>query len=109
MLRCNIVRQVMFDGIEIVGTHDDGSERQVGGWRVVASAWAVVLVFLILLGGVSAVACQHGGAAPLRPLAGAVIPQHDPCVGPGIPSAQGMDGCKTIPLVQNWANYSNFW
>ncbi len=84
-------------------------DRQIGGWRVVAAAWAVLLLFLLLLAGVSAVACPRADAGPHRHLASAVIPQHDPCVAPGIPSAQGVDGCKTIPLGQSWASYGNYW
>ena len=76
-------------------------DRQIGGWQVVASAWAVLLLFLLLLAGVSAVACPPAETHPHRHLAAAAIPQHDPCVGPGVPSAQGVDGCKTIPLGHN--------
>ena len=98
----------MFDRIDI-GREQDGNERQVGGWRVVASAWVLVLVFLLLLGGVSAVACQHSGGAPLRPLARAAIPQHDPCSGPGVPSAPGTDGCKSIQLTHDRSHWSDYW
>jgi hypothetical protein len=98
-MRCNIVRQIMIDAIEREQAlmSDD---RQIGGWQVVAAAWAVLLVFLLPLAGVSAVACPRAETHPHRHLASAVIPQHDPCVGPGVPSAQGVDGCKTIPLGQ---------
>ena len=98
----------MFDRIDI-GRERDGNEQQSGGWRVVASAWVLVLIFLLLLGGVSAVAGQHGGTAPLGPPAGAVIPQHDPCIGPGVPSARGMDGCKSIQLTPDWSHWSDYW
>jgi hypothetical protein len=98
----------MFDRIDI-GREQDGNERQVGGWRVVASAWVLVLVFLLLLGGVSAVAGQHRAAAPHRPAAGAVIPHHDPCTGPGVPSARGRDGCKSIQLSTDRSHWSDYW
>ncbi len=68
-----------------------------------------VLLFLLLLAGVSAVACPRGDSHPQRHLASAVIPQHDPCVGPGVPSAQGIDGCKTTPLGQNWTSAGTYW
>jgi hypothetical protein len=102
------MRQIMIDAIEEERWYasDDG---QFAGWRVVASAWTLALLFMLLLAGVSAVACPPGAVHPERHLAGALIPQHDPCVGPGLASAQGVDGCKTIPLAQNWASYSNYW
>jgi hypothetical protein len=89
----------MIDAIELERAQP-ADDRQIGGWRVVAAAWAVLLVFLLLLAAVNAVACPRAETHPHRPLASAVIPQHDPCVGPGVPSAQGVDGCKTIPLGQ---------
>lgn len=97
----------MFDSIEI-GPERDSSGQQVGGWRVVASAWVVVLVFMLLLGGVSAVACQHSSAA-VRPLAGAVIPHHDPCSVGGALSAPGRDGCKRVSLSVDRSHWSDYW
>ena len=87
----------MFEGIEI-RLERDGIERQVVSWRTLASAWALVLVLMVLFAGGSALACLHGRPHPDRPLAGAVIPQHDPCVGPGLASAPGHDGCESMPL-----------
>jgi hypothetical protein len=107
-MRCNIVRQIMIDAIERE-LEQPADDRQIGGWRVVASAWALVVLFLLLLAGVSAVACTRADPHPQRHLASAVIPQHDPCVGPGVPSAQGVDGCKTIPLGQNWTSAGTYW
>jgi hypothetical protein len=108
MARCNIVRQIMIDAIERAGAHES-DDRQIGGWQVVASAWALLLFFLLLLAGVSAVACPRADTHPQRHLASAVIPQHDPCVGPNLRSAQGVDGCKTIPLGQNWTSAGTYW
>ena len=85
------------------------ADREIGRWRDIASAWALVLLFLLLLAGVSAVACPRGDSHPQRHLASAVIPQHDPCVGPGVPSAQGIDGCETTPLGQNWTSAGTYW
>jgi hypothetical protein len=107
-MRCNIVRQIMIDAIEREPTQPT-VDRQIGGWRVVAAAWAVVLLFLLLLAGVGAVACPRADTHPQRHLASVVIPQHHPCVGPGVPSAQGVDGCKTIPLGQNWTSAGTYW
>jgi hypothetical protein len=83
-------------------------DRQIGGWQGVVSAWALLLLFLLLLAGVSAVACPRSDPQPHRHLA-AAIPQHDPCVGAGVPSAPDVDGCKVIPLGRNWAGYANYW
>jgi hypothetical protein len=107
-MRCKIVRQIMIDAIELAPAQPT-DDRQIGGWRVVAAAWALLLLFLLLLAGVSAVACPRADTHPQRHLASAVIPQHDPCVGPGVPSAQGVDGCKTIPLGQNWTSAGTYW
>jgi hypothetical protein len=107
-MRCNIVRQIMIDAIEREGAHES-DDRQIGSWRVVAAALVVLLFFLLLLAGVSAVACTRADSHPQRHLASAVIPQHHPCVGPGVPSAQGVDGCKTIPLGQNWTSAGTYW
>ena len=90
------------------GEAQESGDRQTGGWRVVASAWALLLLFLLLLAGVSAVACPRADLQPQRPLARAAIPQHDPCVGPGVPSAQDLNGCKTTPLHQNGASYRTY-
>ena len=98
----------MIDAIELEPAQL-ADDRQIGGWRVVAAAWAVPLLFLLLLAGVNAVACPRADTHPLRHLASAVIPQHDPCVGPGVPSAQGVDGCKTVPLGQNWTTAGPYW
>jgi hypothetical protein len=108
LVQCNIVRQIMIDVIELESAQP-ADDRQIGGWRVVAAAWAVLLVLLLLLAGVSAVACPRAETHPHRHLAAAVIPQHDPCVGPGLPSAQDVDGCKTIPVAKIWAGAGTYW
>jgi hypothetical protein len=102
LLRRNIMRQIMIDSIERTG---DTGGWEGGGWRGVLSAWALVLLFLLALAAVGAVACPRGGSQPHHHLAGAVIPQHDPCTGLGIPSAPGVDGCKTIPVSQDRSAY----
>ncbi len=88
----------MTDGIE-------RNERQVSGWAGVASAWALVLLFLLLLAGVGAVACPRGDVQPHRHLAGVVIPQHNPCIGPGVASAPVVDGCENIPVSRDRSAY----
>ena len=58
------------------------AERYLGGWRVIASAWVVAIVFVALFAGVQALASLHGASPHQSVLAGAVIPRHDPsCAG----------------------------
>ena len=86
-------------------TERDHDTRTAGDWHVVASAWVLVLLFALLLAAAGAVACEHSRPAPHQHLAGAVIPQHDPCAGPGIPSAPAIDGCKSTPITPDWYAY----
>jgi hypothetical protein len=89
LLRRNIARQVMFDGID-ARLAEESIDRRDGSWRTVASAWALVLALMVVLAGGGAMAFLHSHSQPDRPLAGSVIPQHDPCVGPGVASAPGI-------------------
>jgi hypothetical protein len=58
------------------------AERYLGGWRVIASAWLVAIVFVALFAGVQALASLHGTSPNQATLEGAVIPRHDPsCAG----------------------------
>ncbi|HUC09659.1 MAG TPA: hypothetical protein VL985_04440 [Stellaceae bacterium] len=59
------------------------TQRYLGGWRVVASAWALAVMVVLGFGGVQALASRH--ETPMQQqLVGAVIPRHDPsCGGPG--------------------------
>jgi hypothetical protein len=103
LLQRNMMRFIMIEGIQLERGHDSTS-RQIGGWRAVLAAWALVLVFALLVAGAKAMTCRTGVAHPDRHLAGAVIPQHDPCIEPGVPSAPGVDGCRASPLNQErWA------
>jgi hypothetical protein len=94
----------MFEDIALEAEHEIAT-RQDRGWRVVASAWGLLVLLLLLFAGVSAVACPRGAVHTHRHLTGAMIPQHDPCTGPGVASAPGVDGCKTIPPSQDQAAY----
>jgi hypothetical protein len=98
----------MIDRIERMAEYEV-HDRNGEGWSGVVSAWALVVLFLVLLAGVSALALTRGGAPPARHLAGAVIPRHDPCEAPGVPSAPGVDGCKSIRPGQDWSDYYNYW
>lgn len=98
----------MIDAIERDPAYES-DDRQLAGWPVVASAWALLLLLLLMLVGVGAMACPRADSHPHRPAAGTVIPQHDPCVGAGVASAQGVDGCTSIALSQNWSSYASYW
>jgi len=97
------VEVFMIDSIEPRGGHEN-PDRQIGGWQVVVSAWALVLLFCFLLAGVSAVACTRTSPPPHR-LARAVIPQHEPCEEPNVPSAYTVDGCKGVPITEDRSAY----
>ena len=97
----------MFDGID-ARLAEESIDRRDSGWRIVASAWALVLALLVVLAGTGAMECLRNTSQPDRPPAGAVIPQHDPCVGPGIASAPGVDGCESVPLRRDFSGWSNY-
>jgi hypothetical protein len=59
------------------------AERYLGGWRVIASAWAMAIVIVMMFAGVEALASRHVTPLEHQSLVGAVIPRHDPsCGGP---------------------------
>jgi hypothetical protein len=82
----------MFEGVE--PEPEAVCDPQSGGWRGVVSAWALVILLVMLLAGTQAVAAHHvaGGAHPK--LAGVVIPRHDPAsAGVGVPCAAPLGQC----------------
>jgi len=93
--------------IEDLGLEQREGDRQFANWRVVIAAWAVVVIFIMLLTGAKAVACLRHGSHQHhhQELAGAVIPRHDACVGPGIASALGPDGCENLPVYEDQSAY----
>ena len=70
------------------------NDRHFGGWRVVVSAWALVVLFVLFFAGAEALASHHAGASGHAKLAGAVIPWHDPAsAGVGVPCASLLAEC----------------
>jgi hypothetical protein len=70
------------------------NDRHFGGWRVVVSAWALVVLFVLFFAGAEALASHHAGAPSHAKLAGAVIPRHDPAsAGVGVPCASLLTEC----------------
>lgn len=67
------------------------AERVLGGWRVVASAWLMAGVIVVLFAGVQALASHHGPSLHQQSLAGAVIPRHDPACDSA--AAAGVETC----------------
>lgn len=53
----------------------DGS---AAGWRVIASAWVVAILAIMLFIGVQALTPRHNVLPRADSFAGAVIPRHDP-------------------------------
>jgi hypothetical protein len=69
-------------------------DRHSGGWRVVASAWALVFLLFVLFAGAEAWASHHAAAPRHTELAGVVIPRHDPASAVvGIPCAAPLEEC----------------
>jgi hypothetical protein len=69
-------------------------DPQSGGWRGVASAWALVLLLGMILAVTQAIAAHHAAGSGHERLAGAVIPRHDPAsTGVGIPCAAPLEQC----------------
>jgi hypothetical protein len=59
-------------------------EKFLGGWRIVASAWLIAIIFMGLFAGVEALASFHKPSPREAILAGVMIPRHDSgFVGPG--------------------------
>ena len=56
-------------------------QRFLGGWRVVAAAWALATMVVLLFGGVQALASRHVMVPAQQQLAGAIIPRHDSSCG----------------------------
>lgn len=73
------------------------AERYFGGWRVIASAWAMAIVFVLLFAGVQALASRHVPSPRQQSLVGAVIPRHDPsCAGLGNETVSATPGCQSV-------------
>jgi hypothetical protein len=104
LLRRNIMRQIMIDAIERQHTEPTGEDCGPA-WRIVVSAWLLVFFCALLLAGVSAVAGPRSASHHHLKVAGATIPQHDPCSGLGVPSAYTVDGCTGVPLNEYQSLY----
>lgn len=73
------------------------AQRYLGGWRVVASAWAIAIMVVLLFGGVQALASRHEVPVQHEQLVGAIIPRHDPsCAGAGAVTASATPNCHAV-------------
>jgi hypothetical protein len=85
----------MLEGVE--PKTEPVGDRYCGGWRGVASAWALVLLLVMLFAGTQALASRHIAAPSQAKLAGAVIPRHDPAsAGVGVPCPAPLDECGRL-------------
>ena len=87
-------------------------DRHAAGWRGVVSAWALVLLLVVLLAGTQALASRRNTAPSQATLAGAVIPRHDPAsVGVGVPCAAPLDECGKFAaaLIPEMSNPYPLW
>jgi hypothetical protein len=76
------------------------SDRNFGAWRVVVSAWAVAILFVMLFAGVEALASRHCVLPDRAGLAGAVIPRHDSaCAWPAMPDGSVDDQCGAAQSI----------
>ena len=66
---------------EIERSNEPGvAERALGGWRTVAAAWLVAIMFLVLFTAADALASRHKKLPRESNLAGAIMPRHDAAV-----------------------------
>jgi len=79
------------------------AERSRAGWRIIASAWLVASVFVILFFGMEALASRHNAAPRGQNLAGVVIPRHDPgVVGPDELAASDWEERAKAEAYSGW-------
>lgn len=95
----------MVDGIERE-TEPECNDRRSGRWRVVVSAWALVILLMVLSAGAHALASRHNVATQQPNLVGVVIPRHDPAcariptdVCTGFKLDIGANGAQRIPAL----------
>ncbi|MBV8119627.1 MAG: hypothetical protein JO081_06795 [Alphaproteobacteria bacterium] len=55
----------------------DAGERSLGGWRVIASAWLIMMIFALLFATAEALAERHAAQHQKSDLVRAEIPRHD--------------------------------
>jgi hypothetical protein len=75
--------------------------RYLGGWRVIASAWAMAVVIVLAFAGVGALASFYDASPSQQELAGAVIPRHDPnCASPVVSPSAPQDCLNEYQLLE---------
>lgn len=63
---------------EIERSYEPGiAERTPVGWRIVAAAWLVAIIFVVLFSAADAFASRHKKFSHEGNITGAVIPRHD--------------------------------
>ena len=95
LLQCNKMGDGMLEGVE--PRPEPVDDWHSGGWRGIASAWALVLLLVILFAGTQALASRRIASASPAQLAGAVIPRHDPASAVvGVPCAAPLEECGRV-------------
>jgi hypothetical protein len=56
------------------------ADKSIAGWRVIASAWIIAVIFIATFATVQALASLHNVSSRSDHLVGAVIPRHDASV-----------------------------
>ena len=82
-------------------------ERSFGGWRLVASAWVVAIVFMVMFAGVEAFASRHS-VAPKASLSGVVIPRHDPTCTGSVDLSAVSEACQAARAEINRADAESY-
>jgi hypothetical protein len=67
------------------------AERSLGGWRAVAAAWLVAILFVVLFATGDALASRHHKVPRNSSVATAVIPRHDPSAPDEIAASRWLD------------------
>ena len=80
----------MLEEIERV-REPDIAERSLGGWRAVAAAWLVAILFVVLFATGDALASRHHKVPRNSAVATAVIPRHDPSAPDEIAASRWLD------------------
>jgi hypothetical protein len=79
---------------DLAAKSEPQGDRFPANWRVVVSAWVMVLLVVLVFAGTQALASHRHSAPPRAHLAGAVIPRHDPASAEvGVPCASPLAEC----------------
>lgn len=84
------------------------AERSFGGWRIVASAWVVAIVFVVMFAGVQAFASRHGVSPHQASLSGVIIPRHEPSCARSDDLSAVSEACEAARAEINRADAESY-